>query len=169
MLYLLPHTHFLHHISEPFYTPHSFRHRSPLSVFDWFGIFLFTVTTWAVYAFEVKWGKHLCNVLMLPTSPNKKAGSLDVEYPWPVTQHWPEEVMSGENVPGSARQTDRQTRSPVEIVPPWDFLSCLSYVCPSHWHKLKSTCHLLISPASTGSAFRPLVDPIGHRGGWVLK
>ncbi len=50
------------------------------------------------------------NILVMPLccqpAPNKKAGSLDMEYPWPVTQRWPEEVMSGENVPGPARQTD---------------------------------------------------------------
>lgn len=69
--------------------------------------------------------KHLHDALAGLTAPNKMAGSLDVEYPWPVTLQWPEEVMSGENVPG------RQTFQTDQVVPPWDFLSCLSYVCPS--------------------------------------
>lgn len=49
--------------------------------------------------------------LCCPPVPNKMAGSLDVEYPWPVTQGWPEEVMSGENVPRPARQTDTSARA----------------------------------------------------------
>lgn len=65
---------------------------------------------------------------------NKIAGNLDMEYPWPLTQRWPEEVMSGENVPGATGQADSQVR---QCVPPWDFLSRLSLtVCLSKWLKL---------------------------------
>lgn len=46
--------------------------------------------------------------------------------------------MSGENVPGATRQADSQVR---QCVPPWDFLSRLSY-CMSVQVAETSTAHL---------------------------
>lgn len=63
--------------------------------------FLFTVT--------VTWVNTCAMSLCCSPAPNKIAGSLDMEYPWPVTQQWPEEVMSGENVAGPVRQADSRT------------------------------------------------------------
>lgn len=89
-----------------------------------------------------KLGKHCVIPLFCPPAPNKMAGSLVMEYPWPVTQRWPEEVMSKENVPDPARQADRQTCRPGEFVPPWDFLSRLLCLSKS-LKQTQSTCHLV--------------------------
>lgn len=52
-----------------------------------------------------------------PSATNRKAGSLDVEYPWPVTQRWPEEVMSGKNVQRPVRQTDGHVSQASPLLP----------------------------------------------------
>lgn len=51
-----------------------------------------------------------------PQSLNRKAGSLDVEYLWPVTQRWPEEVMSGKNVQRPV-QTERHVSQASLLLP----------------------------------------------------
>lgn len=83
-----------------------------------------------------KLGKHCVIPLFCPPAPNKMAGSLVMEYPWPVTQRWPEEVMSKENVPDPARQTDRHVGRASLFLPGISYH--VSDVCPSRWNELKA-------------------------------
>lgn len=119
-----PHAHSLHHITEQGYPRSRCCFWTPIGAF--LMSFLFTGQILSLLSFHSDGNINTCALhLWGSPAPHKMAGSLDMEYPWPVTLQWPEEVMSGENVPG------RQSFQTGQVVPPWDFLSRLSHVCPS--------------------------------------
>lgn len=119
-----PHAHSLPHITEQGYPRSRCCFWTPRGAFLMSS--LFTGQILSLLSFHSDGNINTCALhLWGSPAPNKMAGSLDMEYPWPVTLQWPEEVMSGENVPG------RQSFQTSQVVPPWDFLSRLSHVCPS--------------------------------------
>lgn len=122
----LPRTHFLHHISETLHQS-SLIQTSLLLKLHWCSFDVLWL--WSklssnfllqclyhklltAHAEHSRLGNNICVVPWCCSPvPNKMAGSLDIKYPWPVTQQWPEEVMSGKNVPGPVRQTDTSGRA----------------------------------------------------------
>lgn len=132
----LPHTHFLHYrASLPKVSHCCFWPSIDAFLMSW----LFMGQILSLLSFHSDGSINTCT-LHLWGSPatNKMAGSLDMEYPWPVTLQWPEEVMSGENVPG--RQSF-QTSQVYSLGFPIASLLCLSKRL-----KLTSTHHLWALP-----------------------